>query len=644
MFIVMGVELMGISIEEVLSEENIAEAMSFLMEKRDSCGIDGVMLSDLPDYLEVNKERIYDSILTCKYEPGIVKLSEIVNSKKKHRTISLMNSIDRLIYRALLQVMAPLWEPLFSAHSYAYQENKGVKQALDAAAEYIKAGNEWIAEIDIHSYFDNINHGLMLEKLKEKIDDEAIMSLLVGYIKCTVAEEYDYHQKDKGLLQGGPLSPLLSNIYLNDLDQLLDKKGIFFCRFGDDINIYCPTSQDAFAMYESVAHHLKEVELLQLSTSKSGVFKALNRKYLGYTFEEKSGQIVARREKKAERTVYRDWYTTGITRVDRNYHLINNGVLTKKDYTLLFESEDGKKYIPVETTDSLYVYSNTIFSTNFFEFVNKRGIGVSIIDKHGEKVGAFIPQNNRRNIKTELSQLKVYDDEQARLELARRLEIASVSNLRANLKYYERRKNSVELAEVIANISRFIQRLNEAPSINALMTIEAQARQQYYQAFNYILEDPDFIFRKRTRRPPEDPLNAMISFGNTLLYQRIANDINRTSLDIRIGIIHAAGSRPESLNLDLADLFKPIIVDRAIFTLINRKMLKRDDFVEVENDGIYLSNSGKRTFIQEFENKLYQKITFDGGEHTYDYVVKTEIQHLKNYFERGDKYKPYKYS
>lgn len=176
------------------------------------------------------------------------------------------------------------------------------------------------------------------------------------------------------------------------------------------------------------------------------------------------------------------------------------------------------------------------------------------------------------------------------------------------MRYYERRKNSERLREEVTYISQLIQKLNEAKSVTQLMTIEAQSRQRYYRCFNTILDDEDFIFEKRTRRPPEDPLNAMISFGNTLLYQRIANEINRTSLDIRIGIVHAAGSRPESLNLDLADLFKPILVDRTIFTLINRKMLDATDFVEVENNGIYLSAKGKRLFIREFERKIYQKI------------------------------------
>ena len=190
-------------------------------------------------------------------------------------------------------------------------------------------------------------------------------------------------------------------------------------------------------------------EKLPLNESKTGIFKGINRKFLGYRFENKKGKIFAQKENKAYRTIYRDWYTTGIQKIDRNYHLINEGILTKRDFTVLFENIEGKHYIPVETTDSLYIYSNTIFTGNFFEFVNTTGLNVCLIDKYGEKVGSFVPQNNRKNIKTELKQLRLYDDEKERLILARKLEIASVSNIRANLRYYERRKDAEELGKVV---------------------------------------------------------------------------------------------------------------------------------------------------------------------------------------------------
>lgn len=177
------------------------------------------------------------------------------------------------------------------------------------------------------------------------------------------------------------------------------------------------------------------------------------------------------------------------------------------------------------------------------------------------------------------------------------------------------------------------------------MTIEARCRQEYYFLFNEIIQVPGYEFTSRTRRPPMDGLNAMISFGNTLLYNRIAMEINKTSLDIRIGIVHSTSRRAQTLNLDVADIFKPILVDRTIFTLINRRILSIErDFVTNEDGSVYLSNTGKRIFIGEFCNKLYQKITENGKAITYDTKIKQEINKLYRYYVKGEVYKPYKYS
>ncbi len=630
-------------LEDVFSDENLEATFESFADKHDSHGLDGVKLSELRAYWETNGKKIKESIFNGTYKVGAVEQRQIVNRKGKKRTISLMNSIDRFIFRALYQKMASEWEKQFSQYSYAYQNNKGVLTAVEQAAKYMEEGKDWSVELDIQNFFDNINHSIIISKLKAGIEDVRVLDLLIAYLTCTLLDDHVFHQMEQGVLQGGPLSPLLANVYMNELDHYMEKQGYSFCRFGDDINIYCSTYEEAIVAFSDVTARMEKIEQLPLNHGKTGIFKGINRKYLGYRFEMKDGHVIVKKEQRAYKTVYRDWYTTGIQKMDHNYHLINEGILTKQDFNILFESENGKKYIPVETTDSLYIYSNVIMSGNFFDFMNQVGLNVSFINKYGEKIGSFVPNNSRRNIKTELKQLRMYDSEKERLDMARRLEIASVSNIRANLRYYQRRKNATELEAAVKDMTDIITKLNEARDINHMMMLEAQARQKYYGCFNSILEGKQFYFDKRTRRPPQDPLNAMISFGNTLLYQRIANEINRTSLDIRIGIVHAAGNRPESLNLDLADLFKPILVDRTIFTLVNRKMINVNDFVEVENNGIYLNNRAKKIFISEYENKLYQKVTFDGAERTYDYLIKNEIQKLKKCIENGEKYKPYKY-
>ena len=186
--------------------------------------------------------------------------------------------------------------------------------------------------------------------------------------------------------------------------------------------------------------------------------------------------------------------------------------------------------------------------------------------------------------------------------------------------------------------------MNEAKDIRGLLILEAQARQMYYRCFNSIIDKPGYLFEKRTKRPPRDPLNAMISFGNTILYNLFAAIIYQSSLDIRFGILHNSFHRPESLNLDMADLFKPIIVDRSIFTVLNRNMIDANrDFVEMENGAVYLSKHGKRVFIKEIENKLNQKIKVKDTQKTYRTLMSEEVSKLEMFFRKGETYKPYKY-
>lgn len=275
---------MPISIQDIIKDENIANAMNFLMTKKESCGIDGMKLSELHDYWNANGRKIIDSILDETYTMGSVKQSEIVNYKGKRRTISLMNSSDRLIYRAVFQLMNSSLDIELSPYSYAYRENKGVLEAVKQAASYMENGDVWCVEVDIHDYFDNINHQILLEKLHRYISDEKVMHLLDVYLKCTVVDDHITFQKEEGILQGGPLSPLLGNFYLNELDRYMEEKQYHFCRFGDDINIYCSTYEEAIGCLDDIRSHIENQEMLPLNHKKTGIFKGTNRKYLGYRF------------------------------------------------------------------------------------------------------------------------------------------------------------------------------------------------------------------------------------------------------------------------------------------------------------------------------------------------------------------------
>lgn len=223
------------------------------------------------------------------------------------------------------------------------------------------------------------------------------------------------------------------------------------------------------------------------------------------------------------------------------------------------------------------------------------------------------------------------------------MEISGIHNMRANLKYYDKKGCGME--EQITFLSQEIVAVNESNSVDEMMLIEARARQTYYMAFNEILKNsPEFKFVKRTKRPPMDEINAMISFGNTLLYNQFLQMITKTALDPRIGMVHATNRRNYSLNLDFADIFKPIVSDRVIFALINFKQIKTEKHFQKNEDGsVYMNKQGKRIFLEKFEEKLNSKIVIKNKSQTYKQLMIEEVRNFQKFILDGEKYNPYKY-
>lgn len=273
--------------------------------------------------------------------------------------------------------------------------------------------------------------------------------------------------------------------------------------------------------------------------------------------------------------------------------------------------------------------------------MNKKRIRIHFFDKNGRLIGCFVPENTCGYSNILLKQCEVYLNEQSRLDIARRMEIASLHNIRSNLRYYEKQGNGI-YEEAINKISVLIAKERNADNVNELMMVEAQARQIYYQMFSNIIKDEDFKFINRTKRPPKDPINTCISFGNTLLYNEFLSIIWMKGLEPGIGMVHAANRRNYSLNLDFADIFKPIISDRVIFTLVNRKMFSKECFIE-QNQGVFLSKCGKRIFLEQFEKKLSEALVIKGKRYTYRELMVSEVQNFKNEILKKCRYRPYKY-
>lgn len=629
------------TIDEMLSKNNQRLAFEHFATKNDGCGPDGMHVSELEKYWRMNHDQIISDLKNQEYQPGIILIREHMNKTGKRRNIASLNVIDRFITRLLSQKLNRYLAPIFCENSYAYQDSKGVMPAVLKAKEYVELGMRHVIEIDLKNYFDTIPLENLIPEIERYITDEAVLHLIKRYLFCDISFEGKISRKTQGIVQGNAISPILSNLYLNDFDKELDESKLCWIRYADNIYVYMDSYEKALLVYSELTERL-ERRKLTVNKEKSGVFDVSTRSILGYDILIRNKKVDVRKHIYKSVNQYSNWHDSRLEFINGRYHITSDGILNRQDFGLLFENEQKKHYIPVEVSDQLNIYGNVTLASNVLQSFSNREIKVSFFDKYGRLIGSFLPEKTKKSAEIILVQSKNYLNEDVRMDTARRMEIAGLHNIRANLRYYDK-KHKGDFKEKVDAISGYIDALNRAPSVNDMMLLEAKARQLYYTCFNQILETSDFQFEKRTKRPPKDAINACISFGNTLLYNLFVNIIWKKGLDPRFGVVHASNKRNQSLNLDFADIFKPIVIDRIIFTMINKKMLTLLTDFETSNQGVYLSREGKNIFLQMYEEKLKSRITIKGKEMSYYQLLESEVQNYKNFILTGETYKPYKY-
>lgn len=628
-------------IEQIFSNRNLKEAAVYFKQKPDSCSFDGVLLSEVYDYYKLNEEYILNSIYKKNYQCKKTILKEMLNYRGKKRIIAKMCSIDRFISRVMEQVLVKEIDKNFSSHSFAYRENYGVHKAVELIRDYIK-DNQYVCSIDIKNFFDEINHAILSKELYKYLQDEYVIYLIECFIKCEIEYDFISSIKTKGIIQGNSLSPLLSNLYLDSLDHHLEKKDINFVRFADNIYMFFNDKAEAYDKFNHVKQVLEGRYNLYINKNKSGVFPALDMIYLGYKIHKKDNEFEILKVKREKVKYHSRWHTSPLRYQNHQYHIIDDGILRRNDFSILFENEQQKVELPVEVIDHINIHSQIAFSSSFFEIMNDKKIIINIFNKNGVYIGKFLPNNQSKSVSTALNQAINYRDKSIRLDLTKKFINASIHNERSNIKYYFKKIKQEELKEIIDNLTNELQNLNECKTYEESLLIEARAKQLYYQSFQYFIKDEHFQYEKRSKRPPQNNINALISFGNTVLYNIIANEIYKTTLDIRIGYLHASNNRKESLNLDFADVFKPIIIDRVIFTMINKKMIT-DQHFESRNNGIYLTKEGKSIFIHQIYEKLYTHINYKNRSYTYYSLIRINLYSLLQHINSNKKLKLYKY-
>ena len=321
-------------------------------------------------------------------------------------------------------------------------------------------------------------------------------------------------------------------------------------------------------------------------------------------------------------------------------YIFNDGQLKRKDNTLLFIKENEKKVIPINAISEIHIFGEIDLNKRVLEFLTKNKVPVFFYNHYGYYIGSFYPREYLNSGLIILKQAEFYIKHEERMFLAKSFVSGAAANILKNLSYYKKSKEEY-IKPYIEEILEKSKEIDSKEDIPSLMALEGEIRKKYYEAFNVVLNIGDFYFDKRTKRPPENPLNALISFGNSLIYTTILSQIYRTHLDPRIGYLHETNQRSFSLNLDLAEIFKPIIVDRVIFSLTNKNQIQLKHFEE-DIDYTYLNEKGKQIFIKAYEEKLATTIKYKNlGKVSYRKLIRLECYKLYKHFFGEEIYKPF---
>lgn len=319
-----------------------------------------------------------------------------------------------------------------------------------------------------------------------------------------------------------------------------------------------------------------------------------------------------------------------------NYYIFSNGELKRKDNNICFND----KFLKIEMTNDIYLFGEVDLNTKCLNFLGQNKVAIHFFNYYGFYTGSFYPKETNVSGKILVKQVEFYQDSEKRLEIAKEIIKSASDNIFRNLRYYNGRGKDVKTQMELIKSLQF--EIDRAKTINELMGVEGNIRKHYYSAWNTLVNQ-EIDFEKRVKRPPDNMINTLISFINSLMYTTCLSEIYKTQLNPTISYLHSAGDRRFSLCLDISEIFKPLVVDRMIFSLLNKNIITEDDF-EQDSNYYYLKDKGRRKILEEYEKRLKSVITHKDlkREVSYQYLIRLECYKLIKHILGDKKYEGFK--
>jgi RNA-directed DNA polymerase len=272
--------------EEIVERENLKEALRRVKANKGAPGVDGMTVDQLGDYLKQHWPTIREQLLSGTYRPKPVKRVEIPKPDGGVRKLGIPTVLDRFVQQAVMQVLQQQWDPEFSDHSYGFRPGRSAHQAIAQAQRYIAAGCSWVVDLDLEKFFDRVNHDRLMAQIAKRVDDKRLLRLIRAFLDAGVMENGLLSPSVEGTPQGGPLSPLLSNVVLDELDRELERRGHRYVRYADDCNVYVRSERAGHRVMRSITRFITQRLKLKVNETKSAVARPQERKFLGFSFTE----------------------------------------------------------------------------------------------------------------------------------------------------------------------------------------------------------------------------------------------------------------------------------------------------------------------------------------------------------------------
>jgi len=668
-----------------LTDEQFWEAWERVRENEGCAGSDGVTIPQFAARAHRELPRLLERVNEGGYRafPLLKIVIEKQPGSAATRTLLVPAVRDRVLQTAVARHLSRSFEEEFLECSYGYRPGRSVDRAIARIRKCRELGYIHVVDGDVQTFFDRVDHDLLLERLAERQPGEEIMGLIRQWVRGCVWDGSHIHALRQGIPQGSPISPLMANFFLEDFDRELEKSGRKLIRYGDDFVILARTEEEAGQSLVETEKLLAEAHL-ELNRAKTQIVDfAHGFRFLGALFqgdciwvpwknERVKGRLLfmappmplrmrTRFELPAPRGAMEEALTkaavttAGPPRQENRsgavayLYLTEQGAMLRKagDRFLVEKDDEVLLDLPYHKLETVLLFGNIQVTTQALAELLEKGVNLSLFSRQGQYRGSLASPRGR-NIELRLAQFDCYRDGGRALETARSIVSAKIANGLAVLaRYREKNPVTAEFEARRASVEAALTACASAPTVAALDGVEGSAAREY---FGLLMEfnRSEMKWPGRQKHPATDPLNALLSLAYTLLMHELTALAEGAGLDPYLGFLHQVDYGRPSLALDLMEAFRHPVADRLVLTLVNRGMLGSDDFRSGgERPGVFLAPAAMKRFFGEYERWMLDRPGAGDGSTaarpSFRERLKNEVEKLAASLRGGPKFEPFRF-